>query len=73
MLLLNITGSFFNASDLNSQQAMHQAMHLIIIGVRYFLDISVITFIKCSFFTLKLPDDKGSRKRCLENSILDNL
>ena len=49
MLLLNITGSFFNASDLNSQQAMHQAMHLIINGVRYFLDISVITFIKCSF------------------------
>ena len=49
MLLVNITGSFFNASDLNSQQAMHQAMHLIIIGVRYFLDISVITFIKCSF------------------------
>ena len=49
MLLSNITGSFFNASDLNSQQAMHQAMHLIIIGARYFLDISLITIIKCSF------------------------
>ena len=73
MFLLNITWPFFHGGDFNSQQAMHQNMHLMIIGIGSFLDISVTTVIKFSFFTLKLPDDKGSHKKCLENSILYNL